>query len=516
MAKRKRQTVQAEEPAVEPAATAKKQKATEATKPSSNNKTASTETIQVIVGFYDGVLHGLTATIGQGGKGKGKGKGEGESTAEFADTFLLTAHTKSIRCLAVSPESAPVPGQTQKRTLASGSADSKINLYELSAHPPPRMPEGDDDPLRHAAPRPILENKRNRELGSLEHHASAVTSLEFPLRSKLISASEDSTVAVTRTRDWALLSTLRAPMAKAEGRPSGDTAAFDGTPQGVNDFAVHGSMKLMLTASKGERKVRPWNLTTGKRAKALSYGGELLRQVGESRHASGEAKRLACGVVGGEDEFAVGFDRDVVVFGMTGEPRCTALGSTGTKVHQARYLWGGPEGASEGGSGARPALLAVSTEDGRVVLVSTRDDHLTRREGAREGEAPGVARTVASVGGREGGVAGRIKDFALVEDGSGRTLYVVGGGSDGVVRVWSLGVDELGRACEAGDVLGGSLVGTYATGNRITCLEAYRMIPNPNGEDDDYEDGEEFGGFDDDEEEEDGESSEDDDDEEEE
>lgn len=546
MAKRKRNNAATQEsappaaaPAVEAPAksTTKKQKATtpktEAAKPAAAANSASTtpsrtETIQVVVGFYDGVLHGFTGTIGSGSntsskdgkKKKSKDSDDKNSQMDFADTFLLTAHTKSIRCLAVSEASKPIPGQSQKRILASGSSDSKINLYEVTAHTASRRAqsaaEGSADKalMRHLAPRPIAEDRRNRELGSLEHHASAVTSLSFPVRSKLMSASEDSTVAVTRTRDWALLSTLRAPMVKPEGRPSGDTAAFDGTPQGVNDFALHPSMKLMMTVSKGERKVRPWNLTTGKRAKALSYGADLLRQVGESRHASGEAQRLSFG----NEEFAVGFDRNVVVFDMDGEPRCLVLGKANTKVHQVRYheLPAAPAAKKEGDAADKGvSLLAVSTDDGRIVIVSTADGALRPVEGAdkvKEGMAPSVARPVASLGGRAEGVGSRIKDFTLVHGDDG-TLYAIGGGSDGVVRVWAVGVDELRDAAAAAaegkdkEPLKGRLVGTYKTDNRIMCMTAYLMTPN-----DDVDD-EEDGALDEEEEEEEGSDSDDSDDE---
>ncbi|KAG9253894.1 WD40-repeat-containing domain protein [Emericellopsis atlantica] len=485
MAKRKRNTASNGEPASELEAS-KKTKAvdTKSTTPKPTS-TTSTETLQIVVGFYDGVLHGLTAQI-HPPTGKQK-----KQSVEFADTFLLTAHTKAIRCLAVSPVSNPIPGQTQKVILASGSNDSKINLYDLSAHPPK---EQDEDPLKFAAPRPIKENKRNRELGNLEHHASAVTALDFPTRGKLMSASEDSTVAVTRTRDWALIGTIKAPIAKAEGRPSGDTAAHDGTPQGVNDFAVHPSMKLMMSVSKGERKVRPWNLMTGKRAKALNYERELLQQIGEGKYTSGEGKRVAWGHVDGDDEFAVGFDRDVVVFRMAGEPKCRILSSTRTKIHQVRYISISAEGASEADAdSSEHSLLAVSTEDGRIIFASTREAHLTPIEGVKNTMAPGTARTVCELGGKADGVTGRIKDFVVLQ--SGKTLYVVGGSSDGQIRLWAIGVEELRgaltslAAADGGQPLG-ALIGTYGTENRVMCMAAYLMIPHPDGdeEQDDFED----------------------------
>ena len=486
MAKRKRNTVPNGEVATS-SVTTKKQKASEPVRATIASTPGSSETIQVITGCYDGVLHGLTATIGPEGKGK-------KRPVEFADTFLLTAHTKAIRCLAVSPVSNPIPGQRQKVILASGSNDAKINLYDLSAHPPTK--KEDNDPLQHLAPRPILENRNNSELGTLEHHEAPVTSLEFPTRSKLMSASEDSTISVTRTRDWALIGSLKAPVPKAEGRPSGDTATHDGTPSGVNDFAVHSSMKLMMSVSKGERRVRPWNLMTGKKAKALSYESELLQQIGESRHASGEGKKLIWGKVEGEDEFAVGFDRDVVVFEMAGEPKCKLMAKPGTKVHQVKYFALAREGEEDAGS--ESSLLACSTEDGRITFSSTKREHITPVENPKKGAAPGTARTIGHVGGKEAGVVGRIKDFTIIQsEAESDTLYVVAGSSDGEVRVWTISVGELRRRVDAPkEQPVGKLVGSYSTDNRVLCMTAYLMRPDLGGRDANEE---EFGDLDEDE-----------------
>ncbi|PHH87953.1 hypothetical protein CDD83_8202 [Cordyceps sp. RAO-2017] len=467
-----------------------------------------TETIQIVAGSYDQVLHGITATIRPDtGGGDGEEEEEEERPAvEFADTFLFNAHASAIRCVAVSAASAAGPGQAQKVLLASGSTDERINVYSLSAHPP--------GPRRRAAagPRTIAENRRNRELGTLLHHSSTVTALRFPTRSKLLSASEDSTVAVARTRDWAVLSTIRAPMAKAQGRPSGDTAAQGTAPSGVNDLAVHPSLKLMISVSRGERCMRLWNLVTGRKAGVLNFSRDLLREVGEARHATGEGRRVIWGCADGADEFAVGFDRDLVVFGMDSVPRCRVMptpegasAASRTKIHQACYV-------AVDDAAAGPTLLAVSTEDGRVLFFSTRAADLSDPErGEEAGKAPQqrlrLARLVAHVGGREAGVTGRVKDFAVVR-GAGGALYLVAAGSEGKVRVWRIGAGELLRAgAEKRAKAVGRLLGTYETQNRITCMAAFLMIARPDGVEDSSDEEE-----DDDDEDEDEDEDEDDDD----
>lgn len=463
MAKRKRQAAAGGE-TVKESTPNKKTKGTDSAKPKATPFVP--ETIQIVAGSYDQVLHGLTATIGA------------KEEVEFADTFLFNAHTSAIRCVAVSPASAPAAGQTQKVLLASGSTDERINIYNLSAHPPSKKNQG---LLAKVAPRPILENPKNRELGTLLHHASTVTALRFPTRSKLLSASEDSTIAVARTRDWSVLSTIKAPIPLAQGRPSGDTAPFGGTPSGVNDFAIHPSMKLMISVSKGERCMRLWNLVTGKKAGVLSFGRDMLQEVGEGRHSTGEGRRVVWGSADGADEFAVGFDRDVVVFGMDSVPKCRLFATAQTKVHQFSYVTVDSE--------AGLSLAAVSTEDGRIVFFSTQADDLSKPEDVKgKPQTLDVAKQVGFVGGKDAGVMGRIKDFVVVRsEANAGTLYVMGASSEGRIRLWRLQAKELVAAAGAkkpSEKPLGKLVGTYGTQNRITCLAAFLMIPRPEGAED--------------------------------
>ncbi|KAI1751440.1 WD repeat domain-containing protein [Xylaria castorea] len=442
------------------------------TKASNDAHTTMPFTVQIITGSYDRVLHGLTATIGS------------NNQVEFADTFLFNAHSSAIRCLAVSPPSAPEPGKIQKVMLASGSSDERINVYHISAHPPKRKARDD---LSLIAPRKILENPKNRELGTLLHHSSTITALSFPTRSKLISASEDSSIAVTRTRDWSLLSTIKVPKPKPLGRPSGDTAALDGTPAGVNDFAVHPSMKLMISVSKGERCMRLWNLMTAKKAGVLNFGRNILQEAGESKHSPGEGRKVVWGATEEGDEFCVGFDRDLIVFGMDSTPKCRVMPEPRTKIHEFCYVSLDSTDSS---------LLAVSTEDGRVMFFSTNTEDLSAEESKTDNKAEKlpVAKLIAQVGGRESGVTGRIKAFAICKftGEQGDELVVPTGSSDGKVRLFTMSVKDLAEArkVKTGKQIG-QLLGTYDTQNRITCLSAFAMIPrgeNVEDSDDDFDD----------------------------
>jgi protein MAK11 len=430
-------------------------------------------TIQIIAGSYDRVLHGITATISP----------QASSPVQFSDTFLFNAHTTSIRCLALSPPSAPSPtNPTQKIILASGSTDERINLYHLSAHAPshttiPVIPSL----TKHA----VVENPTNKELGSLLHHSSSITALCFPTRGKLLSASEDSTIAVTRTRDWSLLSTIKVPIPKAIGRPSGDTAPAGGAPRGVNSFAIHPSLKLMLSVSKGEKCMRLWNLVTGKKAGVLNFDRSILQEVGEGRYSSGEGRKVVWGASDeeGGEEFAVAFERGGVVFGMDSKPRCKFVPEPKTKIHQLVYVKVGEE----------KEVLAVSTEDGRILFFSTQTADLITPPVVEGKEAPlPAAKLIAQLGGQAAGLSGRIKDFKVLtsQTTSGEDIIVTAG-SDGAVRLFRISPSEdllsSGESKKVRQI--GTLLGTYETGNRITCLEAFVMLPKIEGgeEEDEFE-----------------------------
>lgn len=261
--------------------------------------------IQIVTGSYERVLHGIAATVPQ----DVSDSAEDASKVEFSDTFLFNAHASAIRSIAISPPSST--GKQQRVTLASGGTDQRINLYHLSTAPPSSK---NKPALPTLGGTTILENPRNKELGSLLHHSSSISALYFPTSGKLLSASEDNTIAIARTSDWTVLSIIKAPIPKAAGRPSGDTAAPGEVPAGINDFAVHPSMKLMVSVGRGERSMRLWNLVTGKKAGVLNFDKDMLQQVGEGKWGTGEGRKVVWDAEG--EEFTVGFERGTVVYGM--------------------------------------------------------------------------------------------------------------------------------------------------------------------------------------------------------
>jgi protein MAK11 len=461
-------------------AVANKSKAPAAAAVTDGEAEAETTTVQIITGSYERVLHGFAVTIPRSlvtGQQDATASETEKPKVDFTDTFLFNAHASAIRCLALSPLSE----ETSKVMLATGSTDERINLYSLSTAPPVISKNQPKLPSLHGAS--ITENPKNKELGSLLHHSSNITALYFPTRSKLLSAAEDSTVAITRTRDWTALSTIKAPIPKPQGRPSGDTAGPGEVPTGINDFAVHPSMKLMVSVGKGEKCMRLWNLVTGKKAGVLNFGRDILSAVGEGRFGSGEGRRVIWDKEG--EEFAVAFERGVVVFNIDSKPKAKIAPTPRTKIHQMHYL----------PSEALPSILLVSTEDGRVLLYDTSNTSPADEDASKPKSKDDVpaSRLVAQIGGPGAGISGRVKDFEILPlsatDSS--NFLVITGSSDGTIRTWSLNAKDLkddakveqGKGFTAKQV--GALLGTYKTGTRVTCLKAFTMIGTPDAEEED-------------------------------
>ena len=438
----------------------------------------SNSVIQIVTGSYERTLHGISATVTIPPAEKSESS---SLVVQFADTFLFNAHASAIRCLALSP--FPRPGSSDSKTigLASGGTDEKINVYSLGIVAPvesERMPS-----VPTLAGNRITENPQNLELGSLMQHTSSVTALHFPTRSKLLSASEDNTISITRTKDLSVVSTIQVPHPKVLGQPSGDTAPQGRSPAGVNDFAIHPSMKLMVSVGKGEKCMRLWNLVTGKKAGVLNFGRDALQSVRESKHSHGEGRRIEWSPDG--EEFAVAFERGVLIYGADSTPKRRLLPQPLTKVHQMRYH------RASHVDGDEKTVLSISTEDGRVLFYSTkRVAAEERKEGPPEASPPD-AMLCAELGGKASGVTGRIKDFEIIPlvgfTKDDTPLIIVTASSDGLVRLWTMAQKTLFMKLNAmtgpsEPIAKGELIGQYETGSRITCMKAFLMqAPGPEG-----------------------------------
>lgn len=130
--------------------------------------------------------------------------------------------------------------------------------------------------------------------------------------------------------------------------------------------------------------------------------------------------------------------------------------------------------------GEKEDFLAVSTEDGRVIFYSTKE--LKTDEEDTDCSIP-HAIPVAQLGGKQAGFPGRIKDFELLSlEGQAKEYHndvlFVTGNSDGVVRVWKVSGKDISSAKKDKETTQiGRLLTTAETGNRITCLAAFVMLP---------------------------------------
>ena len=188
-------------------------------------------------------------------------------------------------------------------------------------------------------------------------------------------------------------------------------------------------------------------------------------------------------------------------------PKAIIRPSPATKIHQMHFL-----PASHVGEGQ--SIIAVSTEDGRIILYDIKQTVEAAAAAAGEAaEAYATCRAIAQVGGVASGFIGRIKDFEIVTVAGAETsakspLLIVSGSSDGAVRIWKFAASELQSATETeGDseqaAIGagttpqvGTLIGTHESGHRITCLTAF-VMDGPAEEGPDEHD-EEMGGVEDD------------------
>lgn len=407
-------------------------------------------TIQIITGSYERVLHGISANISIE---------DDVPKVTFADSFLFNAHASAVRCLALSP----MPEDSSQGVyLATGGSDERVNVYSLSASP---MPEADSKgrkvpSMPSLGPNKVNENPMNRELGTLVQHSSSVTALHFPSRSKLLSASEDNTISITRVRDLEVVSTVKAPKPKVAGQASGDSTDVGITPAGVNDFAVHPSMKLMVSVGRGEKSMRLWNLVTGKKAGVLNFDRAILQAVKEGKYSHGEGRKIRWNRDG--TEFAIAFERGVVVFGQDSKPKCALMPQRLTKVHKIDYFTLDHE----------KQLVAVSTEDGKVLFFDA-----TQAPEAHE-DIP-VLSPVAYMGGEKQSIRNRIKDFQILDlanHGFPGFLLVVGC-SNGDLRLLTFNKSELLKPAADDGLVGTAAKDVYTTGSRITCLVAFVMLP---------------------------------------
>lgn len=173
-------------------------------------------------------------------------------------------------------------------------------------------------------------------------------------------------------------------------------------------------------------------------------------------------------------------------------PKCRIIPSPLTKLHQLKYI------KVDTSDEAGPELLTVSTEDGRILFYSTDSKQLIKPAEDADSPLP-IAPLLFQLGGKDHGQSTRIKDFEILYlkgKSTKSSCLIVTGSSDGEVKMWSLNQDQLKQnkssksskskkepSSKEGPQQVGTLLGSYETGNRITCLTAF-VMHKPKEEDD--------------------------------
>lgn len=138
-------------------------------------------------------------------------------------------------------------------------------------------------------------------------------------------------------------------------------------------------------------------------------------------------------------------------------------------------------------SGGSDELLAVSTEKGQVLFCDT-------KKGLSKTPAFSIPLATAhcQVGGKPQGQPTRIKDFEIISlkgdikqgPTRGQGMILVTCSSDGTINLWHLVRDELEHTKPDSENAGkssenipqvGRLLGSYETGDRVTCLKSFVM-----------------------------------------
>lgn len=170
----------------------------------------ATESFRVVVGCYERLLYGLSVDA---------------SDFSISANFIFPAHVSSIKSVSCAGDDS--------KWLATGGTDEAIKVWDL---------------------------RKRIEVGTLTGHEGTITSLHFPTRTYLLTTGEDGRINIFRTRDWALLKTLKGHIGS------------------VNDVAAHPSGRLALSVGK-DKTIRMWDLMRGVGAASTKIGeeGEKVR-----------------------------------------------------------------------------------------------------------------------------------------------------------------------------------------------------------------------------------------------
>lgn len=156
--------------------------------------------MRIVVGCYDGSIHGWQSKEGEENKDK-----RGMS---FELKFAYSSHQSCIKSIAMLPN-----------LMVTGGTDEIIQVYDLL---------------------------KNKEMGILEKHEGSVNSLAFVQNTHLLSGGQDGKLFIWRTKGWECIHELK-------GHKLGPVICI----------ASHPTASIALTTSR-DNNLRMWDLSVGK------------------------------------------------------------------------------------------------------------------------------------------------------------------------------------------------------------------------------------------------------------
>ncbi|GAC99763.1 hypothetical protein PHSY_007366 [Pseudozyma hubeiensis SY62] len=213
-----------------------------------------TSTFRIVAGSYERLLYGLEASVEAS-------SGASSSTAfdiTLKPIFTFPAHISSIRTVATAG--------SDSKWLATGGTDEIVKVWDL---------------------------RKRREVGQLTGHEGTITSLTFASRTYLLTTSADSNINLYRTRDWALLRTLKGHIGRinsAAPHPTGRLALSVGSDRTIRMWDLMRGQAAASTRIGIEADLVRWD-TTGKRFVVLAYRQAMIFGTDMSKLAEVEEKK---------------------------------------------------------------------------------------------------------------------------------------------------------------------------------------------------------------------------------
>ncbi|KAG8893725.1 hypothetical protein FRC01_013395, partial [Tulasnella sp. 417] len=274
--------------------------------------------------------------------------------------------------------------------------------------------------------------RQRKEVGGLFQHTGSITHLTFPSPHHLLSCSEDGTIVLYRTKDWAVLRTFKGHKGK------------------VNCVAVHPSGKVALSVGN-DRTIRMWDFMRGK-----SAGSTKIYK---------EAELVRWSTTG--TKFAVQTLNTIDVFSTSMTLLCQITHTA--RIQDLRFV-------SRPGTSTDSEVLLVAGED-KKVTVYEEGKPSTIANGDNAEEAENGAQVIAyKVISHFVGHDSRVKALATLPvtlPSESQTTYLTTIGSDGKIHLYDL--SDLPPPSNATSVPPESFqilpIATYDTkGSRLTSL----------------------------------------------